>query len=195
MPRLPCPEPVHLPRGLTKPRSGRRRGVSLLEMLVILGSVGILSLIAAARFDYTASRADSAARQVLIDLSDAHRLAVSIQSNVRVTISDRSRMLIHEDIDRNGSVGSAERVRSAPLDHAFTFSRGTAADTPSPADPTALTSLVFRRDGSANRGGTIYLSDPDDDLKCRHCRAVVVTQATGRVMLYSYATGSWQRDD
>ena len=177
------------------PGNGRRPGVTLLEMMIVMVMVGILSSIAASRLDWLKYRADSAARGVLTDLANAQRLAVSLQANVRVTIPDPARMLIHEDLDDNGAVAPAERVRSAPLDDGFTFAKGTAADTPSPADPAALTVLTFRRDGSANRGGTFYLSGPGTDSTCRHCRAVVVTRATGRVVLYSNASGSWKRVD
>ena len=168
-------------------------GVTLLEMLIVLVMVGILASIAASRLDYTKYRADSSARGVLTDLANAQRLAVSLQANIRVTIPDSARMLIHEDLDNNATVGSSERVRSLPLDNNFKFSKGTAADTPSPSDPTALTVLTFRRDGSANRGGTFYLAGPGSDPLCRHCRAIAVTRATGRVVFYSYASGSWKR--
>lgn len=172
---------------------GRRHGVTLLEMMIVLVMVGILSSIAASRLDYTKYRADSVARGVLTDLANAQRLAVSLQANVRVTIPDSSRMVIHEDIDNNGSAGGSERVRSLPLEYKFAFSKGTAGDTPSPSDPATLSLVVFNRDGSANRGGTFYLAGPGSDAGCRHCRAIVVTRATGRVVLYSYATGSWKR--
>ena len=66
-------------------------------------------------------------------------------------------------------------------------------DTPSPADPTELTGFTFRRDGSANRSGTLYISGPEYDPTCHHCRAVSLTRATGRVVIYSYATGAWKR--
>lgn len=172
---------------------GARRGVTLLEMMIVLVMVGILSSIAASRLDWTKYRADSVARGVLAELANAQRLAVSLQANVRVTIPDNTRMQIHEDLDDDGGVDSGERVRNIPLDNAFTYSKGTAGDTPTPADPTALTTLVFRRDGSANRSGTFYLAGPGSDPACKHCRAIAVTRTTGRVVLYSYATGAWVR--
>lgn len=172
---------------------GWRHGVTLIEMMIVIVMVGILSSIAASRLDYTKYRADSSGRAVLTDLANAQRLAVSLQSNVRVTIPDSARMLIHEDIDNSGGANGAERVRTVPLDNNFIFSKSTAEDTPSPADPTVLTVVTFRRDGSANRGGTFYLSGPGSDPTCSHCRAISVTRATGRVVLYSHATGAWTR--
>lgn len=181
------------PRTCLRPPPPSRAGITLLEMLIALVMVGILSGIAASRLDWTRYRADSSARGVMTELANAQRLAVSLQANVRVTIPTPDRMLVHEDIDNNGAVGSTERVRSLPLDNHFVFAKSTAGDTPSPSDPTELTVLTFRRDGSANRSGTFYVSGPGTDTGCRHCRAVVVTRATGRVVLYSNASGGWKR--
>lgn len=174
-------------------RAGSRDGVTLLEMMIALVMVGILAGIAASRLDWVKYRADSAARGVLTDLANAQRLAVSLQANVRITIPDVARMQILEDLNDNGSTDSGERLRSLPLDNSFTFAKGTAGNTPSPADPTTLTVVTFRRDGSANRSGTFYLSGPGADPTCRHCRALTVTRATGRVVLYSHASGAWKR--
>ncbi|MEP6590357.1 MAG: type II secretion system protein [Gemmatimonadota bacterium] len=175
------------------PRRVGRAGMTLIEVMIALVLVGILSGIAASRLDWGKYRADSVGRGVLTDLANAQRLAVSLQSNVRVSIPDPARLQILEDADDNGVADPAERVRSLPLDDRYTFAKGTAIDTPAPADPTALTLLTFRRDGSANRSGTFYIAGPGDDPTCHHCRAVAVTRATGRVVLYSYATGAWKR--
>ncbi len=170
-----------------------RRGLTLLELLIVLVMVGILSGIAIYRLDWTRYRGDSVARGVMAELAQAQRLAVSLQNDVRISLPDTRRMQIHEDTDNNGAVSGSERVRIVPLDDQFTFSKGTAADTPSPADPTTLTTLVFRRDGSANRGGTFYIAGPGGDPACKHCRALTIARATGRVVMYTYATGSWKR--
>ncbi|MES2123963.1 MAG: type II secretion system protein [Gemmatimonadota bacterium] len=181
-------------RGIRAPGKGARRaGLTLMEMMITLVVIGILSAIAASRLDWGKYRADSVGRGLLTDLANAQRLAVSLQANVRVTIPDPSRLQIHEDADDNGVADPGERIRSLPLDDNYRFAKGTAEDTPAPADPTALTVLTFRRDGSANRNGTFYLSGPGDDPTCHHCRALVVTRATGRVVLYSHASGAWKR--
>jgi Tfp pilus assembly protein FimT len=169
--------------------------VSILEVMMVLVMVGILSGIVASRAGYTTARADGAAHRVLAELSNAHRLAISLQANVRVTVPERGRMVIHADLDNNGSVGISERSRSVPLDQGLSFVTDRLGTLPTPADPTPLNLLVFRRDGSANRGGTFYLKGSDGDARCRTCRAIVVTRETGRVVLYSFATGNWARAD
>ena len=66
-------------------------------------------------------------------------------------------------------------------------------DLPSPADAAELTSFVFRRDGTSSRSGSLYLSSPRDDADCKWCRAVTISRATGRVVSYSHARGTWVR--
>ncbi len=170
-----------------------RRGVTLIELLIVIVLIGILSGIAASRLDWTRYRADAVSRGVMADLALAQRRSVSLQENVRIIIPDSARMQVHEDANDDNAVESGERVVTYPLDHNFIFAKGSAPDLSLAEDPTALTSLTFRRDGSANRSGTFYISGPGYDPNCKHCRAVAVSRATGRVTWYSYATGSWLR--
>jgi Tfp pilus assembly protein FimT len=167
--------------------------VTLFELLIVLVMIGILVGIAASRLDWGRYRADGVSRGVLAELSGAQRLAVSLQENVVISLPDSARMQVHEDRDNDGSVGGDERVRMIVLDHMYKFGRASIPDTPAPSDPTALTTLTFRRDGSANRSGTFYLSGPEADPSCRHCRAIAINRATGRAVIYSYATGAWKR--
>jgi len=165
-----------------------RRGFSLVEMLLVVVILGILTGITAARLDWTRYRADSVSRGVMTQLAQAHRLAVSLQMDVRVT-AEPGRLIIHEDADNNGAVGASERVVVEALEH----ERNGAGAVPAPDDPTELTTLVFRRDGSASRGGTLYLASALDDPDCSYCRAVSISRATGRVVWYSLAGGAWRR--
>ena len=193
-----------LPRGYRSPMpshsriaaersSATRLGVTLIEMLIVVIMIGILAGIAASRLDWGRYRADGVSRVVLAELSAAQRLAVSLQEDVIVTLPDSSRMRIHEDRNNNDAIDSDERVRLVVLDHRYKFGRGTMPDTPSPAEPTELTAIKFRRDGSADHSGTLYISGPEYDANCRRCRAVTLTRATGRLVIYSYATGTWKR--
>ncbi|MGH7584273.1 MAG: pilus assembly FimT family protein [Gemmatimonadales bacterium] len=169
-------------------------GVTLFEMLIVIAVIGILSAIALTRLDWKQFQADSAARGVMAELATAQRLAVSLQSNTVVTFPDSATMQILEDANDDGVASSSERVRHVPLENLFSFGKGGAPDLPSPEDPTELTStIIFHRDGSADRSGTVYLHGPGDDPTCKHCRAVAITRATGRVVEYSYASGAWKR--
>lgn len=174
------------------PRLTRQNGFSLIEMLLVVVILGILTGISATRLDWTRYRADSVSRGVMTQLAQAHRLAVSLQMDVRVTAGP-DRLVIHEDGDNNGVVGGSERVVTEVLEHGFRFDQNGAVGVPAPDDPTVLTTLVFRRDGSASRGGTFYLSSGLDDADCSYCRAVSISRATGRGVWYTLAGGAWRR--
>lgn len=172
----------------------RRAGITLMEMLVVLVIVGILAGITASRLDWARYRADSVARGLLADLSQAQRTAISLQADVRVTLLSPSRLRIHEDADNNGTIDTGERVLFTVPDHGYTIEQGTMPMLPAPAAGTAITTtVVFRRDGTASSSGTFYLRSPQADPTCRYCRAVEVTRATGRVNYFSLATQTWVR--
>jgi hypothetical protein len=163
-------------------------------MMLVLVIMGILTGIATTRLDWNGYRADSISRVVLGEISQAHRLAISLQNDVRIT-AQATRLLIHEDTDNNGTVNGAERVTVAALEHGFRFARNGAAPVPAPDDPTELSAVVFRRDGSASRGGSFYLAAPVTaaDSSCKYCRAVAVSRATGRGVWYTLSSGTWRR--
>lgn len=180
-----------------RPRPQRRvAGITLIEMLVVVILIGILAGIAASKLDFVRYRADSIGRGVLSDISAAQRTAVSLQTDVRITMDgSATRLQIHEDANNNGVIDGSERVTYSALENGFKLGKGTMTGTPAPADPTDLSgvTLVFRRDGTASVGGTYYISSPVDDPTCRYCRAVSVARATGRTAAYSFATGAWVR--
>lgn len=170
-----------------------RLGVTLFELLIVIVMIGILSAIAMTRLDWKKYQADAAGRGVMAELASAQRLALSLGSNVVVTLPDSGRMQILEDANDDGAASTGERVRTVPLDNFFSFGQGSATAVGSPDDGTALTTITFHRDGSADRSGTFYVHGPNEAASCVHCRAISISRATGRVVWYTYATGSWKR--
>lgn len=170
----------------------RYRGITLIEMLITVTLIGILSGIAASRLDWGRYRADAVSRGLMAELSTAQRLAVSLQTEVRVTQPTPDRLLVHEDANNDGAVGGTERVRTVYFDDGYLLQNTGVPAVPSPSDATQLTAVVFRRDGSSSRSGTFYLRHPGDPA-CKRCRAVSVTRATGRLVWYSYSQGAWRR--
>lgn len=184
------------PRDPSRPfRPSRRKtlGVTLFELLIVITMIGILSAIALTKLDWKRYQADAAGRGVMAELATTQRLALSLQSNMVVTFPDTGRMQILEDANNDGAASGGERVRTVPIDNGFAFGRGGAPDVPSPEDPTDLTNITFHRDGSADKSGTFYIHGPGGDPNCKHCRAVSISRATGRVVYYTYASGSWKR--
>ncbi|HQW66004.1 MAG TPA: GspH/FimT family pseudopilin [Gemmatimonadales bacterium] len=169
------------------------RGITLIEMLIVVVLIGVLSGIAGSKLDWQRYRTDASARELLTEISKAQRLAVSLQANVRVIVANNRSIQIHEDADNNGAIGTGERVRTVVLDEPTRLGKGSSPDIPGPSDPSELTTVIFRRDGSASSGGTIYLTSALPDASCKRCRAVAVVRATGRPTLYSHSGGTWRR--
>lgn len=178
-----CPPPVRT----------RRAGITLMEMLVAIVIIGILAGITVSRLDWARYRADSVGRGLLADLSQAQRTAISLQTDVRVTVLSPTRVRIHEDANNNGSLDAGERVTFHVPDHGFTIGQGTMPALAAPAAGTELTTVIYRRDGTASSSGAFYLRSPYPDPICRYCRAVEVTRATGRANYFSMATQVWAR--
>ncbi len=189
---------MRITKGMTGPKTcakDTRRGFSLIEMLIVIIMIGLLAGVAASRLDWTRYRADSQARGLLATLNVAQRTAVSLQNDIRVDVPSASALRVHEDTDNDGVVDGSERVTYHQMGDGFRLGKGSMSSTPAPADPTDLATItvVFRRDGTASRAGTYYLSAPQPDATCKYCRAVALARATGRTVYYSRATGSWNR--
>lgn len=172
----------------------RARGVTILELLVVIVMIGILAAMGISRLDWTRYRADAIGRGVMAELTAAQRTAVSLQADVRVTILSSNRLQVHEDADNDGIVGTGERVTFHSLDHKFVLNQNGTPDLPAPANGTQITTgFVFRRDGSSSVSGALYVASPRADPAAKYARAIAVSRATGRVTWYSYGSGTWKR--
>jgi Tfp pilus assembly protein FimT len=165
-------------------------------MLVVVVMIGILAGITASKLDWGRYRADSTARGLLAALSQAQRTAVSLQTDVRVTVTGSGGGIqIHEDANNNAAADVGERVTTHDLDNDYRIGKRAMSALPAPAEPDELTALVFRRDGSASLSGSMYVGPPVLGDNCKYCRAVSIQRATGRTVSWSHASGTWVRAD
>jgi prepilin-type N-terminal cleavage/methylation domain-containing protein len=175
---------------------GDRRGFSLTEMLIIIVMLGILALLAFPKLDFMRYRVNADARNVMMTLAYAQRLAVSLQHNVQVTIDPVNRQIrTLEDANDDGTFSSNERIRGFSLSDGVVFDKNGAPDLPAPAATNELTSVTFWRDGSANTAGSIFLNTTRGVAKGNNedARGLDITRSTGRTTWYTYTGGSWRR--
>ena len=171
-----------------------RRGYSLGEMLWVIVILSIVSVLAVPRLDWTSLRIGSETRNLTLQLAYAQRLAVNLQHNVLVTIDRPNRkLLIHEDANNDGAYSSVERRRIVQLENGVNFERNGAPNLPSPGPTAELTSLLYRRDGTASPAGVIFVNS-DRGMRVgsnTDARVVEVIRATGRGVWYRFKGGTW----
>jgi len=185
-----------------------RRGFTLVEILTAIVIMAIIAAMAIPRLNLDGYKVSAAVRGVTAGMTYAQRLAVSLQSDVRVSFDSTLRGLrIHEDSDNDGVVDAGERVTSTNLEEAVTFGRG-AATPITYSDGTVgngtfnfagtcsgLPCIVFRRDGSASENGGFYLNTIKSLVanNTNTVRAAEIVRSSGRVIWYTFATGAWTR--
>ncbi len=186
-----------------------RAGMSLLELLIVIVLMGLVLGMALPRVNLEGARVNATIRSLTATLSLAQRLAVSQQYNVIVAFdSASSRIRTHQDANNNGIIDPNERVTSTPLGEGVLFGRGAA-----PAltfttgsvgtstfnltrTSTGYPAIIFRRDGSASENGGFYLTTAKavGTTATTWSRAAEVIRSTGRVLWYSYASGTWKQE-
>ncbi|HEV8150187.1 MAG TPA: GspH/FimT family pseudopilin [Gemmatimonadales bacterium] len=174
----------------------RPAGFSLTEMLILIVMLSILASLAIPRLDYNRFRVNADARNVMMTLAYAQRLAVSLQHNVQVTFdASYNQVRTLEDANDDGLFTSNERVRGFQLTEGVVFSQNSVADLPAPSPTNLLTQVSFWRDGSANTAGVVYLNTRKGIARGDNedARALEIARATGRTNWWTYTGGSWRK--
>jgi prepilin-type N-terminal cleavage/methylation domain-containing protein len=180
-----------------------RRGVTLIEMVLVFVLVGILAGLAIPIVNAPGFRADAEARNTRTVLEMAQRLAITHQYNVVVSFDTvKMRIRVLEDTNNNSVADAGERVTWHGFEYGMKF-----ATPPSNAGLNGTTatgaitgtnlislsgmpSIVFLRSGSASTDAQIYLTSPrpyTDDF-----RGISVTQSTGRTTYSRYLHSLWR---
>lgn len=172
------------------------RGYTLIEMLIVIVMLSILAALAFPKINYMRYRVNSDARNVVMTLAYAQRLAVSLQHNVQVTFSSTTnQVLTLEDANDDGLYSTAERIRGFSLAEGVVFAQNGVPNLPSPAATNVLTVVTFWRDGSANTAGVIFLNTTRGIARGNNedARGIDIVRSTGRATWYTYTGGSWRR--
>jgi prepilin-type N-terminal cleavage/methylation domain-containing protein len=182
-----------------------RRGVTLIELIIVFVLVGMIVAFAAPRINVAKYQVESSMQGIGITLLAVERQAITQQHDIIVMFDTTNQALrIHEDNNDNGAVDAGERVRSVPLGEKVVFGRGAAGamsiGTASVTFKKVISgykALVFRRDGSASEAGGFYLTSKRAQTYsggyAQDARAVLVDRATGRASWYRYGTSTWVR--
>ena len=171
-----------------------RRGYTLGELLWVIVILGVLTALAIPRLDWMKYRLNAESRNMALQLTYAQRLAVSLQHNVQVTIDHgQRRLIVDEDANNDNTFSSNERRRVIQLDNGINFEKNGVANLPSPAPTNEVTVIVYRRDGSADQSGVIFLNTTRGVALStnKDSRALEVARATGRATVYRYLNSTW----
>ena len=171
-----------------------RRGYTLGELLWVIVILGVLTALAIPRLDWMKYRLNAESRNMSLQLTYAQRLAVSLQHNVQVTIDHgQRRLVVDEDANNDNTYSSNERRRVIQLDNGINFEKNGVANLPSPAPTNEVMVIVYRRDGSADQSGVIFLNTTRGVALStnKDSRALEVARATGRATVYRYLNSTW----
>jgi prepilin-type N-terminal cleavage/methylation domain-containing protein len=182
----------------------RRRGLTVIEMVMVIAIIGIMAAVAVPKFNINRYRADGAGRLGLILLQEAQRNAITRQSNVIVSFdSAYNRLRVVQDYNNNDTINTGELVQYRKMADGARFAQpnwtgAVGADGTSSTGAitgTGLTTIsgfptvIFRRDGSASGNVRIFITT-NVGFKTEF-REIIVTQSTGRTDLYKFNGSTW----
>jgi prepilin-type N-terminal cleavage/methylation domain-containing protein len=182
-----------------------RRGVTLIELIIVFVLLGMIVAFAAPRINVAKYQVESSMQGIGVTLLAVERQAITQQHDIIVMFDTTNQSLrIHEDNNDNGTVDAGERVRAVSLGEKVVFGLGGAPAMPAGTGLVTFKkvvggypALIFRRDGSASEAGGFYLTSTRaatySGAYKQDSRAVLVDRATGRASWYRYGTSQWVR--
>ncbi len=180
-----------------------RQGFTIIELLMVVAIISIVVMWALPKFSVARYRADAAGRLVRTLLQTAQRNAITRQSDVIASFDlTRNRLRLVQDLNNNNAIDAGELVQYRPLEEGARFIIPTWAGVNGTIPTTAvtgsglttvssLTSVIFRRDGSASTDLEVYVTTRDA-VKVEY-RAVTLVSSTGRTEMYKWNGTTWLR--
>lgn len=184
-------------------RIHRRRGVTLIELAIVVVIIGVVAAIALPRLNVAGYEADGAARAVSGAIMRAQRTAVQRQYAVHLAFDTaRRRMRIVEDTNMNGVIEALDRATWLPLPEKARFAAPATALAGAPAGTGAvrgpqlrqvlgLPGVTFLRHGGATSEAVAYVQALARGRVER--RAVTLAGSTGRPETFRFIDDTWRR--
>jgi len=177
----------------------KKNGFTLIEIIVVLGVLGVMLGILIPRVDIAKSRVDATIQSATLTLNAAQRKAALRQHDVVVALdASGMRMRIHSDVNNDAVIDAGEQIRYLEFEEEVALGRAGA-----PANPVVgsaaiefedtqdgLPSVTFHRNGSASSFAGFYISSRRPGKE--YARALAILRATGEVRCYSYSSGTWE---
>jgi prepilin-type N-terminal cleavage/methylation domain-containing protein len=185
---------------------GNRRGLTLIEIIMVVVIIGIMAKVAIPRFNINRYRADGAGRLARVLLQEAQRNAITRQSNVIVSFDPViSRFRVVQDYNNNDTINTTDLVTYRNMAEGAVFAKpswtgavGQDGTTPAAAingaglmTVSGLTTIIFRRDGSASTDLTLFVTTRANVPT--EYREIVVSASTGRSDIYKFNGTTWMR--
>ena len=187
-------------------RSLRRRGFTLVEMLIVITMIGIMTGMALWRVDIARYQVNGDIQSIGTTLIASQREAIAKQHNVIVVFDTAgNRVRVIWDANNNGQYDDGEHKRMVFLGDRVRFGLGTAPQMPIGPEAVNFTDtetssglpcVTFYRNGSASEAGGAYITSLrsiGDPKYVTDNRAMRVERATGRAEWWHYDGTTWQR--
>lgn len=183
-------------------RNSRHKGVTLIELVIVLALLGTIAGFAIPRLNMSAYRADAAAQQVRSVFQTAQRTSLTRQYDVIVSVDTlRGGLRIAEDVNNNGAIEISEWKFWRPPGEGNRFAVppagvkpgtgetygpvGASVAGPALKEVDGLPSVIFHRDGSTSTEMEVYMASQYRNRT--DYRGITLTRSTGRAELYRLA--------
>jgi prepilin-type N-terminal cleavage/methylation domain-containing protein len=190
------------------PDQTNRRGITLIEMIIVITMIAIILAISIPRLNTSRLRAKSAVTSLGTTMLALQREAIAKQHNILVLIAVNPRQIqVVYDSNNNERWDTNERERPIPLGEEIVFGKpgtatarsfGSAAVNFTNTEPTSgLPAIVLYRDGSAKEYGGLYLTTGRAIAGAAghagETWAMEMVRATGRPEWYRWNGTTWLR--